>query len=101
MPAKKIAARGKQRYVLGNVLRGWFEGNFSDAETAWRYLSKRFLLSYPCQQGRGVSLYVYEANTYGLEQAVLRRVGLTWRGTLPKASVLAACKRANILALNP
>lgn len=89
------------RFVLGNVLRGWFEGSFSDKETAWRFLSKRFLLSYPCPQGRSVSLYVFERNSYGLEQFVLCRVGTTWRGPLSRSKTLSKCKRAGTLALNP
>jgi hypothetical protein len=94
-------ATGKQRYVLGNILRGWFEGNFTDGDTAWRYLSKRFLLSYPSRAGRSVSLYVHEKNPYDLDQFVLCRAGITWRGALPRAKVLSVCKRANTLALNP
>lgn len=96
-----MAHRRKQLYVLGNILRGWFEGSFTDSDEAWRYLSRRFLLSYPCPSGRGVALYVHEKNSYGLEQFVLRRVGITWRGTLPRTKVLAKCQRAGTLALNP
>lgn len=91
----------KQRYVLGNFLRGWFEGRFTDADSAWKHLSRRFLLSYPSRAGRIVALYVHEKNSYELEQFVLRRVGITWRGSLPKAKVLRVCHRADILALNP
>jgi hypothetical protein len=95
------AKQKRKKYILGNVLRGWFEGYFADANTAWRYLSKRFLLSYPARQGRGVSLYVYEHNSYGLEQFVLCRTGITWRGSLPKSTVLSTCQHANVLSLNP
>jgi len=91
----------KQRYVLGNILRGWFEGKFEDSETAWKYLSRRFLLSYPSRAGRSVSMYVQEKNSYGLEQFVLRQVGTTWRGSLPRKQVLTKCYRAHTLALNP
>lgn len=93
-------ATKKRRYVLGNILRGWFEGNFVDSETAWRCLSKRFLLSYPSREGRSVSMYVHEKNAYGLEQFVLRRTGVTWRGPLSKAKILKY-QRATMLALNP
>lgn len=93
--------RGGRRYVLGNILRGWFEGSFPDTETAWRYLSKRFLLSYPSREGRSVCLYVHERNSYGLEQFVRCRTGTTWRGPLSRSKTLAKCKRADILALNP
>ena len=93
--------RRGRRYILGNILRGWFEGHFSDTETAWQHLSKRFLLSYPSKQGRSVSLYVHEPNSYGLDQFVLCRTGVTWRGSLSKHKALSACKRATILALNP
>lgn len=90
-----MGKHNKQLYVLGNILRGWFEGRFVDSDEAWRYLSRRFLLSYPCASGRSVALYVHEKNY------VLRRVGITWRGALPRTAVLRKCQRAGTLALNP
>lgn len=90
----------KTRYVLGNILRGWFEGKFADDQTAWRMLSRRFLLSYPASTGRSVSMYKREVNKYGLEQWVVCRIGITWRGRLPRKIVLKY-KRSMILTMNP
>ena len=64
-------------YYLGNCLRGYIEGSFSDMETAWKVLSARFLLSFPSTSGRKVILLVKEENAYGFEQALICKSGLT------------------------
>jgi hypothetical protein len=85
----------RKTYTLGNWLRGFCEGRFESEGEAWRWLSRRFLLSFPCKAGRLVSMYVTEVNPYGHEQRLICRKGeLTWRGHLPKAQVLKRCKPA-------
>ena len=56
-------------FRLGNCLRGYFEGEFNDIDTAWKYLSQRFLLSYPVEAGEGrhVEMLIHKENEYGLE----------------------------------
>lgn len=70
----------KREFLLGNILRGWFSGEFLSADEAWKYLSRRFLLSYPAKAGRSVSLYVYEPNQYGESQWLRVKLDITWRG---------------------
>lgn len=52
-------------YYLGNLLRGYFEGDFNDMETAWVVLCNRFNQSYPSTGGRNVYLWITQENEYG------------------------------------
>ena len=47
----------KEKYVLGNILRGWVDGEFSSDEQAWKVLSKQFDKEFPSENGRGVYMY--------------------------------------------
>ena len=69
-------------FILGNCLRGCFEGEFSSLETAWDVLSARFLLSYPAAEGRHVLMWVKEPNKYGIPDTVLCRQGVTSSATV-------------------
>lgn len=62
----------KNKYVIGNWLRGYFEGQFDNQQQAWEHLGKRFLLSYPTESGRGrdVTLWVKETNQYDITDLV-------------------------------
>lgn len=84
-----------KNYILGNCLRGYFDGNFSSLEDAWKILSYRFLKSYPCSVGRDVIMYVVEENSYGILQYIICRYGIT---SLEKVdeSLLINCERCNI-----
>ena len=66
---------GYQKYKLGNFLRGFFEGYFKDTDTAWKYLSHRFFLSYPGR--RHVYMETFGENRFGFEEFMLCRKGLT------------------------
>jgi hypothetical protein len=44
------------RYELGNMLRGYFSGEFETDEEAWAVLSERFNTAYPSRNGRSVEL---------------------------------------------
>lgn len=87
-----------KRYVLGNWLRGTYEGEFSSVEEAWLWLSHRFLLSYPSSSGRMVYMKVHEVNAYGLLQYVLCKEGYTSLAqAASKEEVLACCKSSVIV----
>lgn len=47
----------KEKYVLGNMLRGWFEGEFTSDEQAWKSLSRDFDKAFPSKGGRQVYMY--------------------------------------------
>ncbi|MFZ2992576.1 MAG: hypothetical protein WA061_02560 [Microgenomates group bacterium] len=47
----------KEKYVLGNILRGWVEGEFSSDEGAWNALAKQFDSLFPSENGRRVYMY--------------------------------------------
>jgi len=55
-------------YIIGNCLRGYFEGEFRDLEHALEYLPARFDLSYPSEGGRSVHMVVKSLNSFGFEQ---------------------------------
>ena len=70
----------KRKFVIGNILRGWFQGEFTTIEHAEEELGKRFMISYPTDGmensppepgARGVELFVKERNKYGFEQHLL------------------------------
>jgi hypothetical protein len=82
----------KTEYKLGNWLRGFFRGRFASDEMAWIYLSNRFLLSYPSEQGRHVYMSKMET-IYGIEQYVICREGTTSLEKKSRAVVLRLCKR--------
>lgn len=90
-----------KKYLLGNFLRGAFEGDFASLEEAWEWLSDRFLLSYPAEGGRHVLMYVYEANQYfpdDPEKAVqtLCKQEVTSLIKHPEKEVLDRCKYSQI-----
>lgn len=64
-------------YILGNCLRGSFEGEFSSIDEAWKILSARFLQSFPSDGGRSVIMKVYKKNEFDLEQFILCKTGIT------------------------
>jgi hypothetical protein len=47
----------KEDYFLGNLLRGFVNGSFSSAETAWNSLTKEFEKRFPSEGGREVYMY--------------------------------------------
>jgi len=53
----KIMKKKMEKYVLGNILRGWFDGEFTSDEQAWKILSKQFDKAFPSENGRGVYMY--------------------------------------------
>lgn len=87
-----------KRYVLGNFLRGAYEGEFETLEEAWEWLSDRFLLSYPSEGGRHVQMYVYEPNPYGLGNGVQTLCKQEYTSLIkhPKEEVLERCKKSDI-----
>jgi hypothetical protein len=64
-------------YYLGNFLRGYFEGNFKDLDTALGILSRRFLLSYPSTAGRHIFMCTKVPNAFGIMQVQVCYEGLT------------------------
>jgi len=66
-----------RRYVLGNCLRGTFEGKFTSVDEAWEKLSARFLQSFPSPTGRAVSMKVEKENEFGFNQLILCKKGVT------------------------
>lgn len=85
----------KKRFVLGNCLRGYFEGNFASTEAAWQYLSARFLLSFPSADGRIVSMKVWEENKYQIEEWVTCRQDTTYLGKKNETAVRRLCHHSN------
>ena len=65
------------RYVLGNCLRGSFEGKFSSIDEAWEILSARFLQSFPAEKGRHVIMRIEKENEYGLSDLINCKTGIT------------------------
>lgn len=47
----------EERYVLGNMLRGWIKGNFNSPKIAWESLTKQFNEMYPSESGREVYMF--------------------------------------------
>lgn len=86
----------KKRYIGGNWLRGFYEGEFETIEEAWSYLSRRFLLAYPTEKGGGRAFYmkVMEENKYGIEQLTICKEGVTEINDLPREEVLERCKHS-------
>ena len=62
-------------FILGNCLRGYFEGDFLGHDHAWNVLTSFFVGHYPGK--RHVSMCVKEENKYGYEQRILCRNGIT------------------------
>lgn len=90
------ANEGTRTFILGNCLRGCFEGEFSSLETAWDVLSARFLKSYPAREGRHVLMWVKEPNGYGIPDTVLCRQGTTSAAKSPDVEVMACRKSPHI-----
>ncbi len=84
-------------YVLGNWLRGSFEGEFASVDEAWRYLSARFLLSYPSKAGRHVFMKVRELNNYGIEQLVTCKADVTSLEKIDREEVMTCCRHSLII----
>ena len=78
-------------YVLGNVLRGWYEGRFSSIDEAWSFLSRRFMIGFPTvnNTGRSVAMYVMEPNSYGLMQNVKCKEDFCEINELPAEEILS------------
>jgi hypothetical protein len=87
------AKEGMRTFILGNCLRGCFEGEFSSLDHAWGVLSARFLKSYPAREGRSVLMWVREPNQYGLPDTVLCRKGVTSVDPAPEDEV-TACRKS-------
>jgi hypothetical protein len=87
------ADEAARTFILGNCLRGCFEGEFSSLERAWDVLSARFLLSYPATEGRHVLMWVRELNKYWLPDTVLCREGVTSTVSVPD-DVARECRRS-------
>jgi len=84
-----------KRYRAGNCLRGWFEGNFSNIDEAWSYLSTRILISFPTDDNDGVRsivMFVEEINNYGFAGFTQCKQGETERNKLRRTRVLKKCK---------
>lgn len=83
----------KTRYILGNCLRGYCEGQFYTDTEAWAHLSKYFLLVFPSRSGRGVTLFKEEKH-YDISQMVQCKNGVTKisrEKTLRRKDVLKKC----------
>lgn len=86
----------RNRFVAGNWLRGFFEGEFTTIEEAWKYLSKRFLLSYPSSTGRHIYMFIEKENEYGHNQLIICKKGVTEiSDNLTEKVVLKRCKDSN------
>lgn len=48
----------KNRYHLGNILRGFVYGEYTSDEKAWKALCKKFDEAFPSVGGRKVYLYM-------------------------------------------
>lgn len=70
-------ATALKTYVLGNFLRGCYEGEFETIESAWEALSAKMLQHFPCKNGLYVLMWVKEENRYGLLDTVRCREGFT------------------------
>lgn len=70
-------------YFLGNCLRGYFEGEFKDLDTALGVLSRRFLLSYPSTAGRHIFMCTEAPNAFGIIQKQVCYEGLTKPDPVP------------------
>lgn len=81
-----------KKYILGNWLRGYVEGEFTTLDEAWSFLSTRFLLSWPSEGGRHVCMWVNEPNEYGFTQSTLCKQDFTELNDLNKTLVLHKCK---------
>lgn len=81
-----------KRFIIGNWLRGYFEGEFESIEVAWSYLSKKFLMSFPAEKGRHVGLWVEEENRYGFKSINLCKEDVTELNAIPKDMVNERCK---------
>jgi hypothetical protein len=81
------------KYYMGNLLRGYHYGDFKayDDEKAWIYLSNMFLLSFPCETGRLVSMY-REEKMFGFTQILKVRAGLTSLEKIDNKKVIRKCK---------
>jgi hypothetical protein len=64
-------------YILGNFLRGCYEGEFETIEAAWEVLSAKMLRHFPCKNGLYVLMWVREDNRFGLPDTLRCREGYT------------------------
>jgi hypothetical protein len=64
-------------FILGNCLRGCYQGQFTSMSAAWKVLSARFLKSFPNKGGLMVSMWVREKNHYGIEDTLICKQGVT------------------------
>jgi len=101
------------RFVIGNFLRGWFEGKFETIDEAVKGLGERFTISYPTcdgsnkldlKGGRSTILYVYEENEYDLRQFLKCRLVDTpdFKGTQEERDALIeSCPNYKGFVLSP
>lgn len=89
-----------KKYILGNWMRGGVEGQFESLDEAWEWLSDRFLMVNPAEQGRHVHLYVYEPNPYGSELGEVKTMCKSGVTSLykhyPIEEVFTRCKESSI-----
>lgn len=85
----------RKLYVLGNCLRCYFEGRFDDSATAWKWLSRRFLMAFPSHTGRQVYMRVEQKNEFGFTDFATIKGGITWRGSVPRGKILRRCRNSN------
>jgi hypothetical protein len=78
-------------FILGNHLRGCFEGEFATFDEAWVVLSARFLKSFPSKNGLQVLMWVNEVNKYGFKSNALCREGVTSLEPVDEA-LIANCR---------
>ena len=83
-----------KRFIGGNWLRGFYEGEFESIEEAWSFLSNRFLLAYPTKGTRTFYMKIHEENKYGIKELMVCKEGDTEVNSLKKEEVLKRCIRS-------
>lgn len=83
-----------KKYLGGNWLRGFYQGEFESIDEAWSFLSNRFLLAYPTTGDRTFYMKVHEKNNYGVMDWSVCKEGVTEKNDLDKDEVLKRCERS-------
>lgn len=83
-----------EKYILGNGLRGCFEGEFASPDEAWRILSARFDRSFP-GGGRSILMWIREENRHGFTENSLRRKGETDPSITATDAELDRCRHSD------
>jgi len=84
----------RKKYTLGNLLRGYVEGNFENLEEAWKWLSRAWLLDIGSKTARYALMFVQETNSYGFVQYISCKKGMSDLNSLPEKEVWELCKRS-------